>query len=208
MSQMEEDWHGLELGFWKTVRVNSFQSLFLLFVNLIITLGIHILFVMKLWFCHLQLISSLTLCSIASKGEPGKLNKLDGTAATQPLEGYMGLKSLCKTILQSASPCEFMGDYRLWHLFYGRSFQVISYLKLLQGRRARLTFSFQLTSHSRLAWRTAFLRYCFVLSFGLLLFVSDAYKSYGRSLDLLLSKYAPCGVGGGGEFCWMVRLLF
>jgi len=52
-------------GFEKTVTLNSFQSLSLLFINLNITLGIHICLLR----CHIQVISSLTLSSIARKGE-------------------------------------------------------------------------------------------------------------------------------------------
>ena len=43
MGQIEDDYHVLPLEFLKkTVRLNSFQSSSLLFVNLNITLGIHI----------------------------------------------------------------------------------------------------------------------------------------------------------------------
>ena len=42
MGQIEEDQHGLQLRFLKSVRLNSFQSSSLLFVDLNITLRIHI----------------------------------------------------------------------------------------------------------------------------------------------------------------------
>ena len=44
------------------------------------------LFVSDLWFCHLHVISLLTLSSIAIEGkELAKLNKMNWTAVTQPL---------------------------------------------------------------------------------------------------------------------------
>ena len=67
-----EDWNGLKFGFLKTVQPNSFSK----FRKLIS--GAYefknnaqetYLFASDLWFCHLHVISLLTLSSIATEGE-------------------------------------------------------------------------------------------------------------------------------------------
>ena len=59
MGKTEEDWNGLKLGFLKTVHAcnlkNNDQETYL--------------FVLDPWFCHLHVISLLTLSSIAIEGE-------------------------------------------------------------------------------------------------------------------------------------------
>ena len=72
MSQMgktEEDWNGLKLRFLKTVQRNSFSKLTPAACNFKNNAQETYLFVSDLWFCHLHVISLLTLNSIAIEGE-------------------------------------------------------------------------------------------------------------------------------------------
>ena len=63
LGKTEEDWNGLKLGFVKTVQPNSFSKL--IKNNAQETY----LFVSDLYFCHLHVISLLTLSSIAIEDE-------------------------------------------------------------------------------------------------------------------------------------------
>ena len=63
LGKTEEDWNGLKLGFVKTVQPNSFSKL--IKNNAQETY----LFVSDLCFCHLHVISLLTLSSIAIEDE-------------------------------------------------------------------------------------------------------------------------------------------
>ena len=65
----EEDWDGLKLGFLKTVQANSFSKLIPAACNFKNNAQKTYLFVSDLWFCHLHVISLLTLSSIAIEGE-------------------------------------------------------------------------------------------------------------------------------------------
>ena len=68
----EEDWNGLKLGFLKTVQdvqPNSFLKLIPAACNFKNNAQETYLFVTDLWFCHLHVISLLTLSSIAIEGE-------------------------------------------------------------------------------------------------------------------------------------------
>ena len=67
MGKTEEDWHGLKLGFLKTVQPNSFSQLIPAACKF--NAQETYLFVLNLWFCHLHVISLLTLSSIAIEGE-------------------------------------------------------------------------------------------------------------------------------------------
>ena len=69
MGKIEEDWNGLKLGFLKTVKPNSFSKLIPAVYNLKNNAQEIYLFVSDLWFCHLNVISLLTLSSIATEGE-------------------------------------------------------------------------------------------------------------------------------------------
>ena len=89
MGKSEEDWNGLKLGFLKTVEPNSFSKLIPAACNFrnnaqepnsfskLIPAACNFrnnaqetyLFVSDLWFCHLPVISLLTLSSIAIEGE-------------------------------------------------------------------------------------------------------------------------------------------
>ena len=63
MGKTEEDWNGLKLGFLKTVQPNSFSKLIPAacnFKNNAQETQAY-LFVSDLWFCHLPVISLLTL---------------------------------------------------------------------------------------------------------------------------------------------------
>ena len=64
-----EDWNGLKLGFLKTVQPNSFSKLIPAARNFKNNAQETYLFVTDLWFCHLHVISLLTLSSIAIEGE-------------------------------------------------------------------------------------------------------------------------------------------
>ena len=59
MGKTEEDWNGLKLGFSKTVAACNFKN----------NAQETYLFVSDLWFCHIPVISLLTLISIAIEGE-------------------------------------------------------------------------------------------------------------------------------------------
>jgi len=70
MGKTEEDWNGLKLGFLKTVQPNSFSKLIPAACNFKNNAQeTYLLFVLGLWFCHLHVISLLTLSSIAIEGE-------------------------------------------------------------------------------------------------------------------------------------------
>ena len=86
MGKTEEDWNGLKLGFLKTVQPNSFSKLIPAACNFKNNAQETYLFVSDLWFCHLHVISLLTLSFIAIEGELlAKLNKMNRTAVTQSL---------------------------------------------------------------------------------------------------------------------------
>ena len=65
----EEDWNGLKLGFLKTVEPKSFSKLIPAACNFKNNAQETYLFVSDLRFCHLPLISLLSLSSIAIEGE-------------------------------------------------------------------------------------------------------------------------------------------
>ena len=68
MGKTKEDWNGL--GFLKTVQPNdSFSKLIPAACNFKNNAQETYLFVSDLWFCHLPVISLLTLSSIAIEGE-------------------------------------------------------------------------------------------------------------------------------------------
>ena len=69
MGKTEEDWNGLELGFLKTVQPNSFSKLISAVCNFKNNAQETYLFVSNVCSCHLQVISLLTLSSIAIEGE-------------------------------------------------------------------------------------------------------------------------------------------
>ena len=71
MGKTEEDWNGLKLEFLKTVQPNSFSNLIITACNFKNNAQetYMYLFVSDLWFCHLLLISLLTLSSIQIEGE-------------------------------------------------------------------------------------------------------------------------------------------
>ena len=69
MGKTEEDWNGLKLGFLKTVQPNSFSRLIPAACNFKSNAQETYLFVSENWFCHLNVISLLTLSSIAIEGE-------------------------------------------------------------------------------------------------------------------------------------------
>ena len=69
MGKSEEDWNRLKLGFLKTVEPNSFSKLIPAACNFRNNAQETYLFVSDLWFCHLPVISLLTLSSIAIEGE-------------------------------------------------------------------------------------------------------------------------------------------
>ena len=80
MGKTEQDWNELKLGFLKTVQPNSFSK----FISAVWSFKNNVqgtyLFVSNLWFCHLHVISLLTLSSIAIWGRIiGKIkqNELD-----------------------------------------------------------------------------------------------------------------------------------
>ena len=66
MGPTEEDSIGLKLGFLKTVQPNSFSKLISTVCNFKNNAEETYLFVSNLCLCHLQVISLLTLSSIAS----------------------------------------------------------------------------------------------------------------------------------------------
>ena len=69
MGKTEEDWNWLKLGFLKTVQPNSFSRLIPAACNFKGNAQETYLFVSENWFCHLNVISLLTLSSIAIEGE-------------------------------------------------------------------------------------------------------------------------------------------
>ena len=69
MGKTKEDWNGLKLGFLKTVQPNGFSKLIPAACNFKNIAQETHLFVLGLWFCHLRVISLLTLSSIAIEGE-------------------------------------------------------------------------------------------------------------------------------------------
>ena len=69
MGNTEEDWNGLKLDFLKTVQPNSFSKFISAVCNFKNNAQETYLFVSDLWFCHLHVISLLTLSSMAIEGE-------------------------------------------------------------------------------------------------------------------------------------------
>ena len=69
MGKNEEDWKGLKLGFLKTVQPNSVSKFVPADCNFKNNVQETYLFVSDLWFCHLHVISLLTLSSIAIEGD-------------------------------------------------------------------------------------------------------------------------------------------
>ena len=69
VGKTEEDWDRLKLGFLKTIQPNSFSKLIRAACNFKNNVQETYLFVSDLWFCHLHVISLLTLSSIAIDGE-------------------------------------------------------------------------------------------------------------------------------------------
>ena len=69
MGKIEEDWNGLKLGVFKTVQPNSFSQLIRAVCNFKNNAQETYFFVLNLCLCHLQVISFLTLSSIAIEGE-------------------------------------------------------------------------------------------------------------------------------------------
>ena len=69
MGKTEEDGNGLKLGFLKTIQPNSFSKLIPAACNFKNNAQETYLFVSNLCLCHLQVISLLTLGSIAIEGE-------------------------------------------------------------------------------------------------------------------------------------------
>ena len=69
MGQTEEDWNGLKLGFLKTIQPNSFLKLIPAACNFKNNAQETFFFVSDLWFCHLHVISLLTLSSVVIEGK-------------------------------------------------------------------------------------------------------------------------------------------
>ena len=69
MGKTEEDWSGLKLGFLKTAQPNIFSKLIPAACNFKNNSQEIYLFVSDFFFCHVDVISLLTLSSIAIKGE-------------------------------------------------------------------------------------------------------------------------------------------
>ena len=69
MGKTEEDGNGLKLEFLKTVQPNSFSKLIPAACNFKNNAQETYLFVSNLCLCHLQVISLLTLSSVAIEGE-------------------------------------------------------------------------------------------------------------------------------------------
>ena len=69
MGKTEENLNGLKLGFLKTVQPTSFSKLVPAACNFKTNAQETYFFVTDLWFCHLHVISLLTLSSIAIEGE-------------------------------------------------------------------------------------------------------------------------------------------
>ena len=86
MGKTEEDWNELKLGFLKAVQPNSFSKLIPAACKFKNNAQETYLFISDLWFCHLHVISLLTLSSMAIEDEYlAKLNKMNWTAGTQSL---------------------------------------------------------------------------------------------------------------------------
>ena len=73
MGKTEEDWNGLKLGFLKTDQPNSFSKLIPAVCNFKNNAQEAYLFVSDLWFCHLPVISLLTLSLVAIDTAPLRL---------------------------------------------------------------------------------------------------------------------------------------
>ena len=69
MGKTEEDGNALKLGFLKAVQPNSFSKLISAVCNFKNNAQETYLFVSNLCLCHLQVISLLTLSSVATEGE-------------------------------------------------------------------------------------------------------------------------------------------
>ena len=69
MGQTEEDWNGLKLGFLKTIQPNSFLKLIPAACNFKNNAQETFFFVPDLSFCHLHVISLLTLSSVVIEGK-------------------------------------------------------------------------------------------------------------------------------------------
>ena len=69
IGKIEGDWNRLKLGFLKTVQPNTFSKLIPAARNFKNNAQETYLFVSDLWFCHLHVISLLTLSFIAIEGE-------------------------------------------------------------------------------------------------------------------------------------------
>ena len=69
MGKTEQDWNGLKLWFLKTVQPKSFSKLIDAACNFKNCAQETYLFASDPWFCHLHVISLLTLSSIAIEGE-------------------------------------------------------------------------------------------------------------------------------------------
>ena len=69
MGKTEEDWNELKLGFLKTVQPNSLSKLIPAACNFKKNAQETDLFVWDLLFCHLHVVSLLTLSSMAIEGE-------------------------------------------------------------------------------------------------------------------------------------------
>ena len=69
VGKTEEDWNGLKLGFLKTVQPNSFSKLIPAAVSFKNNAQETYLLVSDLWFCHIPVISLVTLISITIEGE-------------------------------------------------------------------------------------------------------------------------------------------
>ena len=69
MGKTEQDWNALKFRFLKTVQPNSFSKFTPAACNFKNNAQETYLFVSDLWFCHLHVISLLTLSSIAIEGE-------------------------------------------------------------------------------------------------------------------------------------------
>ena len=69
MGKTEEDGNVLKLGFLKAVQPNSFSKLISAVCNFENNTQETYLFVSNLCLCHLQVISLLTLSSVATEGE-------------------------------------------------------------------------------------------------------------------------------------------
>ena len=69
MDKTEKDWNGLKFRVFETFQPNSFSKLIPAAFNFKNNTQETYLFVSDLWFCHLRVISLLSLSSIAIEGE-------------------------------------------------------------------------------------------------------------------------------------------